>query len=385
MKTTSRQRLWVAAAAATVGLASWRLTLVAGPQPQSSTAVRTVPNGRPAGGNPGEKGATYYALENQTNRFTTVYTDGTKAVAERGLDGDIVTSLNGKDGSDINRVRIDRVDGVNDVVQYIRPSAAAQQVLLDGHARPTLDWLNRQSRRFHQDHAESIAGFQWRDGLMRRAGPQDKDDDRDVRSVETQWANGLSAQTTRVAAVRGQKFDGHPVQGDVLVTRLMRDGLQLGIANYFTYERIYAWNLPGVTEGLVANEHLKARHGGWPFTPDMVWLNLQTIALYHWKSAIDQRGFVARCELPSPGRTLLQRFAPTLSADEGCDGLHWLDGSVLRYCCDVHDACYEKYGCSASSWWRWWSSWQCGYCNSGAVFCFASGGTGHGPYSPYPW
>ena len=43
----------------------------------------------------------------------------------------------------------------------------------------------------------------------------------------------------------------------------------------------------------------------------------------------------------------MQFVAPTLSANEpGCDGLHWLDGTVFRYCCDVHDLCYAKVGCT---------------------------------------
>ena len=97
------------------------------------------------------------------------------------------------------------------------------------------------------------------------------------------------------------------MQGDILVTKLMRDGVQVGLANYFTYERIFAWTIPGVTEGLINNDHLKTRYAGWPFTPDMVWMNLQTIALYHWKTAINQKGFVARCDQskPNPARAVL--------------------------------------------------------------------------------
>ena len=61
------------------------------------------------------------------------------------------------------------------------------------------------------------------------------------------------------------------------------------------------------------------------------------------------------------------------------------DGTVLRFCCDVHDRCYEKYGCSSRSWWQFWSSWTCDLCNAGAVFCFAGGGNGRGPFHPFPF
>ena len=106
----------------------------------------------------------------------------------------------------------------------------------------------------------------------------------------------------------------------------------------------------------------------------MVWMNLQTIALYHWKTAIKEKGFVARCDQSKPN-PLVQFFMPTLSAnDPGCDDpFHWLDGTMLRFCCDVHDYCYEKNGCNYRSWWMIWTSWRCDYCNMVAVHCFEVG------------
>ena len=68
-------------------------------------AVKIVPNGRALEGNPGEKGATYYALEAQTTRFTTRFHDGTKAVAERRADGGIETKLEDIAGNEINRFK----------------------------------------------------------------------------------------------------------------------------------------------------------------------------------------------------------------------------------------------------------------------------------------
>ena len=385
MTSILRRVLWITVLVVAAGLGSWRLTLVAGQRTDKDAEVQLVASGRPIGGNAGQKGATYYALEGQTSRFVTVFLDGTKAVADRGADGDVLAKLEDASGNEINRVRVDRNDGVHDTVQYLRPTGEVVQALIDSRVRPTLDWSNRQSHRLYQDRVVSGAGLQWNEGLMRRAGASAKEEEHDVvRSVETQWANGLSARTIRVPSTRGQTFDGRPVQGDVLVTRLVRDGIQIGVANYLTYERIYAWSMPGVTDGAVADEHLKARHGGWPFRPDMVWMNLQAIGLYHWKTLIDQKGFVARQRPQPAGNPILQFFAPTVFANEaGCDDLHWLDGTVIRYCCDVHDFCYETFGCSASSWW-WWGSWSCNFCNVGAVFCFAGGGRVHGPLTPFP-
>src|SRR5262249_45898187 len=117
--------------------------------------------------------------------------------------------------------------------------------------------------------------------------------------------------------------------------------------------------------------------GGWPFAPDMAWLNLQVTAFHHYKTLMDKNGFVGERKPGWPER-VFQFIAPTMHAnEEGCDGLHWLDGTVLRYCCDMHDFCYEKSGCSVSSWWRWWKSWSCDYCNIGVVSCFFTGGTSY--------
>lgn len=365
---------------AAIGLVSFLLIVIAhrtAVRAAQGNAVKIVPNRRAVDANPGEKGATYYALEGQTRRFTTRFLDGSKAVAERSADGNIQTKLEDLAGNELNRFLV-----AHDVLMYLRPSATPVQAVPDGGVHTTLDWSNRQSHRLHQDHVVSSEGLEWRDGLMRQTGATAKDEERTtVREVETEWANGLSAKTVRIRATQGQTFEGRAVQGDVFVTKLMRDGLQVGLANYFTYERIYAWTIPGVTEGVINNDHLKARYDGWPFTPDMVWMNLQAIALYHWKTTIKEKGFVARCDQPKPN-PLVQFFVPTLSADEpGCDNLHWLDGTVLRFCCDFHDYCYAKNGCAWNSWWEWWSGWQCDICNMSAVRCFFVGGAPRGRLS----
>jgi hypothetical protein len=373
---------------------------------QRTDAVRVVPNGRSAAGTPGQKGATYYALERQSARVTTEFLDGHTAIAERSLDGDIVTNLRNAFGLDINRVRVNRKGGGGeDAVQYIRPGSDAIQAALDATVEPTLDWSNRQSYRFYQDNVTSPANLRWKNGAIRRngAGGDVDDEARTVKTIETVWANGLTAKTRRVHLKAGDQFDGKPVSGDALVTHVTRDGVDVGVANYFVNERIFTWKIPGLTEGLITNAHLTPRYGGWVFTPDMVWMNLQTLAMYEWRRTARTRTAssltaatttAATCAAtPTPTPTLLQRVANALSPalhaapaspppprdDEGCDDLHWLDGTTFRFCCDIHDLCYEKNGCSSSSWWEFWSSWKCDRCNAEAVWCFAGGGTGHGP------
>jgi hypothetical protein len=260
---------------------------------------------------------------------------------------------------------------------------------LEPTVRQTLDWSNQQSHRLYQERVVSGTSLEWRNGMMRNAGAppanDDRDNDRDVRAIETQWANGLTARTVRIAATPGTTYDGKQVRGDILSTRLMRDGVEVGNASYLTYERIFTWVMPGVSEGVIATEHLKARYGGWPFTPDLIWMNLQTLGTFHWRTLLKAKGTVARVPSTRGTNPLLQFFLPSLTANEpGCDGMHRLDGSVFRPCCDIHDACYYAATpqCTQNSWW-YWGSWSCDRCNIMAFACFIGGGI-HPPFVQYP-
>jgi hypothetical protein len=380
MRTTLRQRLWIGGLVAVTCLASWRLTLVAGQPSQKTAAVQMVPAGQPIRGNPGRKGATYYALEGQTARLVTAFEDGTKAVAERGVDGDLVTKLEDAHGNEINRIRIG-----HDVLQYMPFAGTPVMAQTDPSVHPTLDWSNQQSHRLHRDGVASGMRLEWKGGLMRKANAPANDNggtDHEVRAIETHWTNGLIARTVRTKFSPGfAGYNGKPVKGDILSTTLRRDGVEVGHADYLTVERIFAWTMPGVSEGSITAENLKPKYGGWPFTPDMVWMNLQTIGTFHWRTLMKEKGTVARRQ--SPRNPILQFFAPTLAAnDEGCDYLHWIDGTVYRPCCDIHDQCYENNGCTYKTWWQW-GSWSCNICNGWVIGCFI--GTTGGGHIRYPY
>lgn len=363
---------------------------------QKTDAVRIAPNGQGAAGTPGQKGATYYALERRSARVTTEFLDGNIAIAERSLDEDITTNLRSAYGLEINRVRVNRKGGgAEDAVLYARPGGETIQAMAQGDVNtpPTLDWLNRQSHNFYRDNVTSGSNLRWRNGSIRKAGAGGDDASADeaqtVKAIETVWANGLSAKTRRVRLKAGDQFDGKPVTGDALVTTISKGGVNVGVANYFVNERIYAWKIPGVTEGVISNTHLTARYGGWVFKPDMIWMNLQALGFYEWGLAkLARPATAAHASACAVKPTLMQRLANIVSPvvhaappdDPGCDNLHWLDGSTFRFCCDIHDLCYEKYGCTSSTWWRVWTSWNCNRCNGDAVWCFAGGGTGHGPH-----
>jgi hypothetical protein len=364
---------------------------------QKPDAVRISPSGQSAAGTPGQKGATYYALERRSIRVTTEFLDGNIAVAERSIDDDIAANLKTPLGVDLNRVKVNRRGGgAEDTVQYSRPGAELIEAQAESGAAnpPTLDWLNRQSHHFYQDNVTSAASLRWQNGSIRKNGASTEDDAaseaQTVQSVETVWSNGLVAKTRRQRLKAGDQFYGQPVSGDVLVTTISKDGIRVGTANYLVTDRIYTWKMPGVSEGLITNAHLTPRYGGWLFKPDMIWMNLQALGSYEWGRARAASSSTAvsktasACAAPKP--SLAQRLASLLSTpvyaapapnEEGCDDLHWLDGTMYRFCCDIHDLCYEKYGCTSRSWWR--LSWNCTRCNGEVVWCFAGGGTGKGP------
>ena len=66
--------------------------------------------------------------------------------------------------------------------------------------------------------------------------------------MHTEWAGGLSARTLRKSAVN-LKWGNRVLNGDVLASRLMRDGVQIGAANWFAKEQVLLWDIPGVTSG----------------------------------------------------------------------------------------------------------------------------------------
>jgi hypothetical protein len=357
---------------ALAGVSWWRPALVAdavpqNSQPEGSAAVRLVPPGESLGTKPGVKGSTYYALEGQTMRFTTRFVDGSRAVAVRGAAGDIATRLEDVAGNEVNRFKVDR--SRMNVLEYKPAAGGVVNAWPHPAVTPTLDWSNQQSHRFYQDRAVAGTRLEWKNGLMRTAKAVPTENDLDVLEVETQWANGLAARTVRRTGTK---------DGVVLVTKLTNaHGVEIGQANYLVRDRIYIWNLPGVGTGTISGEHLKAQHGGWPFTPDMVWMNLQALGEYQWKSLLKEKGTVARQQ--APRNRVLEFFAPTASAnDAGCDSLHYLDGTNFRPCCDAHDRCYEAQtpACTQSSWWAW-GSWACDRCNQFVWVCFYMTLDGH--------
>lgn len=276
--------------------------------------------------NPHEKGTTYYALEARTGRLTTRFANGHETVSERDMSGVVRTVLRDRSGNELARRR--------------------QQVPF------TMDAASRQTA---------------------------AKNDSDVAEVVAEWPDGLTATLTRQTYARRNLGQGRFAQGPALVSDVTLYGVPVGKGVWFINDQVYAYSFAsGLGGGVIAPEHLKQHYGNWGFTPDTTWVNLQTLALYAAAAQAKTQGVVAKnCSSPSgpaPSR-LAQFFFPTVQANEpGCDGMHWLDGTILRACCDQHDRCYGRSGCSSMSWWRPWSGWSCDYCNMEVIACFVNGG-----------
>lgn len=378
------------AAAATLVIGAWRIESRAssGGAAQStggaaSNAVQLVPGGQRVAARPGHKGATFYWLEGRTVRVTTRFTNAV-ATAERGPDGDLTTQLVDTSGNELARFKADRIDDSTHVLQYVTPGGKTLQALGQAQLRPTLEWVNRQAFLLWNDRADTAPRLEWQQGFMRPAGAPRRDVQRDVVELRTDWADGLSATTVHRFGRRVEYQTGRVAGGEVVVGHLRQDSVEIGVGNWFPSAHVFTWSLPGRTEGFLDAERLSPV-GGWVFEPDDEWMNLQLIAFAHFRRLLDEKGVVA-CGGGRAGalERLVRLVEPTVSANEaGCDGLHWLDGTVLRFCCDSHDFCYSKFGCSSSSWWQWWTSWQCDGCNLAVVACFTD--TLYSPMQQYWW
>lgn len=169
-----------------------------------------------------------------------------------------------------------------------------------------------------------------------------------------------------------------------------RGGTRVGVMAWYARAQRLEWSFPGRTQGAVSGENIERKVNGnlvrgWPFTPDFEWALVQAYGfatLYRetptWNRRFDEADALGgTCGSPSGG--LLSTLwglveTPVYANDPGCDRLHWLDGSIFRRCCDVHDQCYEAFGCSERSWWTLRQGWSCVFCNMNAVRCFSKGG-----------
>lgn len=363
------------AIACAMWLSMWRTEAQNQPERPANAVRRLDAGARPAPANLSDRGATYHWLEETAVRATTRFADAT-VVTERISGGDLTTRVADVIGNEIATLTVDRLEASGDVIEFHTTGDSHVRASGRPGAHPTLEWANRQAYALWKDNAAGASvALEWQDDLIRARGARALDFDRDATEVRTEWPEGFAAAAVRSTGARKHPITGAPVHGTTLESQLTRDGAEVGRSRWYSEEHVYVWSVPGLTKGYLDADRLK-EYGGWTFTPDLAWTNTQTYAFHYFHTLVATKGFVAESRSENANgwiATLVSAVAPTLYANEpGCDGLHWLDGSVFRPCCDQHDRCYEKYSCSWKSWWQWWSSWRCDLCNATAAFCMAS-------------
>jgi hypothetical protein len=339
--------------------------------------VHMVQPGQMQVGNPAEKGATYYALEAQSRQMKITFHDGHVATSERGFSGTVTTTVHDSAGNQRSKMKVLPVDVGHATVSF-QPADEANPVQMMSDpsvARPTLDWSAKQAYRLTKEGTKNLV---WDEGHMRANDARPVDPESEVKEVETVWQDGLVAKVTRGLRPRRQLAPGINVGGRTLETELTQHGVFAGSSIWFEQDKAYVFYVAGLMEKaqVITARVMNENFGGWTFTPDTTWMNLQLIATHYFKTQVAKNGFVARnedggCRAVAPPSRIAQFFFPTVLAnDAGCDRMHYLDGGIFRSCCDNHDRCFAKAGCSERSWWQVWSSWTCDVCNLEVLWCF---------------
>lgn len=371
-------------------------------------------------------GTTFHELEARAERVVVTFDDA-EVETRRATDGSWRASLRNAQGR--LQAHLEGQRGQRGV--RFRPAADAANAFAFELADATdvgLDWTAVQLYTNWVDAAENVragrpaspAATVW-DGHVRR-DPAARGRGRSVaqlaariRKVRTTFPDVDVTATLdehQPVRVKGKRIDYSKFTARVVDRRT---GRHLGFVRWFDTAQVLTWKIEGGTSGVVMPDRLPE---GWTFTPTLAWANVQA---YYFAthpqhtdlgSPVVRRlrdvftrpsdapalgqvawlGPLAGLSQPLPWRTSLPAWGATPAAstgtfnEPGCDNLHWLDGTVFRMCCDRHDTCYEKQGCSALSWWWPFSAhWQCARCNAQAVYCFCTlanpyhcGGSGGG-------
>jgi hypothetical protein len=366
----------IVGAAALASLHAWQAAAVAPPR---AAVVNDDGTDNPLF----DMGGTFYTVESRAVRVRTRFARGT-AIAERAPDGDIRARLTDAFGNARRELVVDATGAMSSRLDVRdEQGSIVESAVTRAEVRPTLDWANLQ---LHAIDTDARGPREWRGRFLRSKAARRVNLDDEPLEVETEFETGLRSKTTKVTDKRA---------GVIYRTTVYDGGTEVGWMAWRPQSKTLAFDFKGLTSGVITEKTLE-RYGGWRFRPTLNWANLQGFAYYDFgvrlrasgpqarNGAVPDRTLPGAVAVPaatavrrSPGdRPLLQRFTDLFVAtvhanEEGCDRLHWLDGSMFRYCCDRHDLCYEKNGCSEKSWWSF-GSWSCTRCNIQAVVCFTT-------------
>ena len=135
----------------------------------------------------------------------------------------------------------------------------------------------------------------------------------------------------------------------------------MAILGWHKSAQILVFRVIGETPRVISKAVLP---NGWAFQPNEAWADIQLLSLMKSEKVHRQQHL---------NGVIATGLHPITLNDPGCDMLHWLDGSVFRPCCDIHDACYEVDWppCEAGKSWFFQGGWHCTSCNIGVIICFA--------------
>lgn len=303
----------------------------------------------------------YAHLEDQARRVVTEFEDGAIATAVRAADGSI-TATYAERGKETARLRI---SGRGDVVIHLQ-SARGDSVPRRGslESLPALDWVNVHLHNSQDLLRKSRAGF-GRDvvslpkeltGVAATENVATAEETNAIRSVTTYFHDYVAH--SRMVSID----DPGKATFTTVLTSAVADRQEVSL-RWSAHHRILQWKVRGKQMATITSRDLPEK-AGWQ--PNLAWANVQTYAL------------AASASTSAQARVLdAHSDAVTVLNEEGCDGLHWLDGTIYRPCCDQHDKCFEKNGCTWKSWW-FDGSWSCVKCNIAVIRCFITTTLGGG-------
>lgn len=332
-----------------------------------------------------DMGETYRAIERRASVVVTEYPN-LIATTHRATDGGLKVEVQEPSGRIVSQWTIPPEGPMTVSAAHL---AGGTATMLRPAFEPSADWANLQAvslwrdlRRARRQNgvAADAAQLVWSGPLLRpwqlhtqgangsrqRAEALEREALRVTSTFVTDTGVRLVARSLRETRGAVQAKAGLESAVATFSTELVdpETSTTLGILRWFEEPQVLVWKLPGVGEGWVDPDRQKAP---FSFDPDLAWGTVQIFSFWEKEAA-----------------AALNK-AITLKDTPGCTGLHWLDQTIYRECCDDHDKCYasdQNDVCSATSWWLVNTSWRCIKCNIDVVTCFLTTFFGGGGTSP---